>query len=185
MLVFSGNDEETHLPELASYSAHLNRRTFLRMPGMLDPTMNIFALGLILAAWITKDLQNGGVSFLRRYCDMQRIIPHPSLHPFFVTYGIGFSSKIVARTGPLIARSMTLLLGVPSVQKRTNDAEMRVQFAVPGAGTVPPLFGGNRVISCRITFLKSFQIATALLHLGNGIDGYDSPPIGNDVITSL
>jgi hypothetical protein len=181
-----GDDEETHLPELASYGAHLNRRTFLKNAKYAGPNDEYICTGSDSGhAWIYERSSGAVVSFLGAdTVTCNGIIPHPSL-PVFCHVWNRFNGKIVARTGPVDCKVDDSPAGRAKCSEEQRYEMNR--FAVPGrVQCLLRRFGGNKgnflpdyvasgeELSDRDSFASSRK---------RGIDGYDSPPIGNTMLS--
>jgi hypothetical protein len=178
-----GDDEETHLPELASYGAHLNRRTFLKNARYAGPNDEYICTGSDSGhAWIYERSSGAVVSFLGAdTVTCNGIIPHPSL-PVFVTYGIDSTAKLWRGTGPVDCKVDDSPAGRAKCSEEQRYEMSPICRSWSGVQSLLRRFGGNKgnflpdyvassdEISDRDSFASSRK---------RGIDGYDSPPVGN------
>jgi hypothetical protein len=181
---FSGvDDEDSHLPELASYGGHLNRRTFLKNAKYAGPNDEYICTGSDSGhAWIYERSSGAVVSFLGAdTVTCNGVIPHPSL-PVFVTYGIDSTAKLWRGTGPVDCKVDDSPAGraVCSEEQRYEMSPIcrswsGVQLLLRRLGGskgdfLPDYVASSEEISDRDSFASSRK---------RGIDGYDSPPVGN------
>jgi hypothetical protein len=181
---FSGVEgEETHLPELASYGGHLNRRTFLKNARYAGPNDEYICTGSDSGhAWIYERSSGAVVSFLGAdTVTCNGVIPHPSL-PVFVTYGIDSTAKLWRGTGPVDCKVDDSPAGRAKCSEEQRYEMSPICASWNGVQCLLRRFGGNKgnflpdyvasteEISDRDSFASSRK---------RGIDGYDSPPVGN------
>jgi hypothetical protein len=182
-----GDDEETHLPELASYGAHLNRRTFLKNARYAGPNDEYICTGSDSGhAWIYERSSGAVVSFLGAdTVTCNGIIPHPSL-PVFVTYGIDSTAKLWRGTGPVDCKVDDSPAGRAKCSEEQRYEMSPICRSWSGVQCLLRHFGGGKgnffpdyvasgeELSDRDSFASSRK---------RGIDGYDSPPVGNTMRT--
>jgi hypothetical protein len=181
---FSGSDgEDTHLPELASYGGHLNRRTFLKNARYAGPNDEYICTGSDSGhAWIYERSSGAVVSFLGAdTVTCNGVIPHPSL-PVFATYGIDSTAKLWRATGPVDCKADDSPDGrakcseeqryemSPICRSWNGVQSLLARIGNSKSNFLPDYVSSSEEISDRDSFVSSRK---------RGIDGYDSPPVGN------
>lgn len=176
------DDRKPCMPELASYGGHLNRLTFLKNAKYAGPNDEYICTGSDSGhAWIYERSSGAVVSFLGAdSVTCNGVIPHPTL-PAFITYGIDSTAKLWRATGPVdrdaddsptgrAKCSLEQRFEMSPVARSWEGVQALLQ-RLGGKGIFMPDYvaGSEEVSDSRFSSAKSRR----------GIDGYDSPLIGN------
>jgi len=184
-LLVSGIDgcDETVMRELASYGGHLNRLTFLKNAKYAGPNDEYICTGSDSGhAWIYERSSGAVVSLLggdSMTCN--GVLPHPSL-PVFLTYGIDSTAKLWRATGPVDCKADDSPSGRVKCSFKQPYEMSPVVRSWDGVQALLTRLGDTQffmpdfVASSQEVADERFSTTSTSKR---GIDGYDSPHVGN------
>jgi WD40 repeat protein/tetratricopeptide (TPR) repeat protein len=178
------DDGETFVPDIASYGGHLNRFTFLKNARYSGPNDDYIVTGSDSGnAWIYERKSGTVVSLLGADSSTcNGVIPHPSL-PFFITYGIDSTAKLwraASCVDPCLSDSATarskafqeLPYDMSPVVRSYDGVQALVKRIEEEPSMMPDFVASSEEIASSGRFSS---------HSRRGINGEDSPHIGNSL----